>query len=156
MFRSGDFFYSKDEGLAVLISKGVYGKSFSQNYQGFEKKAGTQGFFKRLFWSKEAASKEHKDPKKLETLQISNKRKLSEDVDDQSNSMLSRVTRVKKSLKPNSEMLKKLNLQYGMNKITYRVHTQLQGIQELSGSIFLLKKNTSIVVSDVDGTITKY
>ena len=52
-------------------------------------------------------------------------------------------------------MLKNLGLKYGVNKITYKVHTELQGQRELTGNIFLFKNDCKIVISDVDGTITK-
>ena len=56
---------------------------------------------------------------------ISVMRKLSEEivVDEGTSSVPRR--RTKKSLKPTSDMLRMLNLNYGSNKITYRVRTDL-------------------------------
>jgi hypothetical protein len=46
MFRSGEYLYSKEEGLALLVSRGVFGRTLTPTKM--EKKQ--QGFFKRLFW----------------------------------------------------------------------------------------------------------
>jgi len=48
-----------------------------------------------------------------------------------------------------------LNLRYGANNITYTVTSSLQGIQRIAGFIYLWPKDANIIVSDVDGTITK-
>ena len=59
------------------------------------------------------------------------------------------------TLKPNSEILEKMNLKPGRNKITYSVKTSLQGIQQIDAYIFLYKPYTKFIISDIDGTITK-
>merc|ERR1712176_493350 len=61
----------------------------------------------------------------------------------------------RRSLRPTSEFLKTLPLKTGHNEITFTVSSTLQGTQSISASIFLWDANTRIVVSDVDGTITK-
>lgn len=60
-----------------------------------------------------------------------------------------------KSLTPTPEQLAKLNLSAGVNQVTYTVKSRLQGTQTIQGRIFLWDYTTRIVVSDVDGTITK-
>ena len=60
-----------------------------------------------------------------------------------------------KALRPNSDALKSLNLRLGANTITYTVSSSLQGSQTVSGFIYYWPKNANIIVSDVDGTITK-
>jgi len=60
-----------------------------------------------------------------------------------------------KTLRPNSEALKGLNLRLGVNTITYTVSSNLQGAQTVSGFIYYWPKNANIIVSDVDGTVTK-
>ena len=52
-------------------------------------------------------------------------------------------------------MLSKLPLKEGMNNITFTVSSTLQGTQSISGCIFLWNSDSKIVISDVDGTITK-
>eukprot|EP01056_Protomagalhaensia_sp_Gyna25_P000259 Protomagalhaensia_sp_Gyna_25__258@NODE_1121_length_2171_cov_9_004221_g890_i0_p1_GENE_NODE_1121_length_2171_cov_9_004221_g890_i0NODE_1121_length_2171_cov_9_004221_g890_i0_p1_ORF_typecomplete_len487_score42_16LNS2/PF08235_13/2_1e94Acid_phosphat_B/PF03767_14/0_047_NODE_1121_length_2171_cov_9_004221_g890_i06482108 len=61
----------------------------------------------------------------------------------------------KKSLKPSSEQLKSLGLKPGPNPITFSVSSPLQGTQTVTGTIYLWPRNAKIVVSDVDGTITR-
>lgn len=60
-----------------------------------------------------------------------------------------------KSLTPSSDQLASLNLQPGSNLITFTVRSRLQGEQKISGKIFLWDYRTKVVISDVDGTITR-
>ena len=60
-----------------------------------------------------------------------------------------------KTLTPSSAQLQSLNLQPGENKIEFTVHSRLQGQQTITGKIFLWDYRTKIVISDVDGTITR-
>ncbi|XP_038985993.1 phosphatidate phosphatase PAH2-like isoform X3 [Phoenix dactylifera] len=59
------------------------------------------------------------------------------------------------SLAPTSEQLASLNLKEGRNIITFSFSTAMLGRQQVDASIYLWKWNTHIVISDVDGTITK-
>lgn len=52
-------------------------------------------------------------------------------------------------------MLKMMSLNYGRNEIKFLISTELQGLRELTGNIYLLKSDAKIVVSDIDGTITR-
>lgn len=56
---------------------------------------------------------------------------------------------------PTSEQLASLNLKDGQNTITFTFSTRMLGKQQVDARIYLWKWNTQIVVSDVDGTITK-
>lgn len=56
---------------------------------------------------------------------------------------------------PTSEQLASLNLKDGQNIITFTFSTRMLGKQQVDARIYLWKWNTRIVVSDVDGTITK-
>eukprot|EP01083_Nonionella_stella_P044415 119595_1 len=60
-----------------------------------------------------------------------------------------------KSLRPTSEMLVSLPLNKGVNNITFTVSSTLQGTQSITACIFLWDASDKIVISDVDGTITK-
>ena len=60
-----------------------------------------------------------------------------------------------KSLRLNSSQLKSLNLKPGCNDITFSVHTPLQGLALCHAHIYLWDYTTKIIISDVDGTITK-
>ncbi|KAE8713214.1 Phosphatidate phosphatase PAH1 [Hibiscus syriacus] len=56
---------------------------------------------------------------------------------------------------PNSEQISSLNLKDGQNKITFSFSTRVLGTQQVDAHIYLWKWNAKIVISDVDGTITK-
>ena len=60
-----------------------------------------------------------------------------------------------KTLLLDHDDLKKLNLQPGKNKIEFEVITKLQGTAKTEASIYLWKSTDKIVVSDIDGTVTK-
>ncbi|XP_055388531.1 uncharacterized protein LOC129617183, partial [Condylostylus longicornis] len=65
------------------------------------------------------------------------------------------VKRTLRVLRPTSEQLKSLNLKFGCNSIEYAVTSSLQGTQTVKGSIYFWPARTKILISDVDGTITK-
>ena len=60
-----------------------------------------------------------------------------------------------KTLIPTHEQLESLHLKPGANAITFQVNSRLQGCQKVSGKVFLWDYRTKIVISDVDGTITR-
>ena len=60
-----------------------------------------------------------------------------------------------KSLRPTSDMLRSLNLQSGRNVVSFSVSSALQGEQTVRASIFLWRPDVKIVISDIDGTITR-
>ena len=62
---------------------------------------------------------------------------------------------MKKTLVLSSDELKKLNLKYGENTIDFWLTTMLQGTTKISASIYLWNATDNIVISDIDGTITK-
>lgn len=60
-----------------------------------------------------------------------------------------------RTLKPTSDKLKALGLKPGANKIVFRVDSRLQGSQQLSSTVYLWDREAKVVISDIDGTITK-
>lgn len=56
---------------------------------------------------------------------------------------------------PTSEQLATLNLKEGRNVVTFTFSTAMLGKQQVDARIYLWKWNTHIVISDVDGTITR-
>ena len=48
-----------------------------------------------------------------------------------------------------------MNLQPGENIITFSVTSELRGAQTVASTIYLWDVDTKIVVSDIDGTITR-
>jgi len=60
-----------------------------------------------------------------------------------------------KSFFPSSNQIKELNLKPGQNEICFVCRTSSSGIQTLKSFIYLWPHNSKIVISDVDGTITR-
>ncbi|KAK1299040.1 hypothetical protein QJS10_CPB14g01427 [Acorus calamus] len=56
---------------------------------------------------------------------------------------------------PTNEQIASLNLKDGQNVVTFNFSTRVWGKQQVDAHIYLWKWNTRIVISDVDGTITK-
>eukprot|EP00347_Sterkiella_histriomuscorum_P011534 403372088 len=60
-----------------------------------------------------------------------------------------------KSIYPTSEQLESFKLKPGINQISYIVQSRIQGKQTVKGRVFLWNYDTKIIISDVDGTITR-
>lgn len=60
-----------------------------------------------------------------------------------------------RELTPTSEQIASLNLKQGRNIVTFTFSTAMLGKQQVDAQIYLWKWNDRIVISDVDGTITK-
>ena len=60
-----------------------------------------------------------------------------------------------KSFFPSSNQIKKLELKEGPNEVLYVVTSKTGGIQTLKSHIYLWKSNQKVIISDIDGTITK-
>ncbi|XP_038882940.1 phosphatidate phosphatase PAH1-like [Benincasa hispida] len=56
---------------------------------------------------------------------------------------------------PTTEQIASLNLKEGQNRIKFTFPTKVLGVQKVDAHIYLWKWNARIVISDVDGTITK-
>uniref|UniRef100_A0A8B9MJG1 LNS2/PITP domain-containing protein n=1 Tax=Accipiter nisus TaxID=211598 RepID=A0A8B9MJG1_9AVES len=69
-------------------------------------------------------------------------------------SLLSGVS-YKKTLRLTSDQLKSLNLKNGPNDVTFSVTTQYQGTCRCEGTIYLWNWDDKVVISDIDGTITR-
>ncbi|XP_061731401.1 zgc:123305 isoform X1 [Nerophis ophidion] len=61
----------------------------------------------------------------------------------------------RKSLRLTSEQIENLNLRDGANKVIFSVTTQYQGTCRCEASIYLWNWDDRIIISDIDGTITK-
>ncbi|XP_043336178.1 phosphatidate phosphatase LPIN3 isoform X3 [Cervus canadensis] len=61
----------------------------------------------------------------------------------------------KKSLRLSSSQIRRLNLQEGANDVVFSVTTQYQGTCRCRATIYLWKWDDKVVISDIDGTITK-
>ncbi|XP_077429416.1 phosphatidate phosphatase LPIN2 isoform X2 [Vanacampus margaritifer] len=61
----------------------------------------------------------------------------------------------RKSLRLTSEQIENLNLREGANKVIFSVTTQYQGTCRCEVAIYLWNWDDRIIISDIDGTITK-
>uniref|UniRef100_A0A182ISQ9 phosphatidate phosphatase n=1 Tax=Anopheles atroparvus TaxID=41427 RepID=A0A182ISQ9_ANOAO len=61
----------------------------------------------------------------------------------------------RKTLRLSSERIRELNLQDGINEIEFSVTTAYQGTTRCKCYLFKWKHNDKVVISDIDGTITK-
>ncbi|NXY41031.1 LPIN1 phosphatase, partial [Ceuthmochares aereus] len=69
-------------------------------------------------------------------------------------SLLSGIS-YKKTLRLTSDQLKSLKLKNGPNDVTFSVTTQYQGTCRCEGTIYLWNWDDKVVISDIDGTITR-
>ncbi|GFY86870.1 phosphatidic acid phosphohydrolase 2 [Actinidia rufa] len=60
-----------------------------------------------------------------------------------------------REITPTPEQLASLNLKQGKNTVTFTFSTSMLGPQQVDARIYLWKWDTRVVISDVDGTITK-
>lgn len=61
----------------------------------------------------------------------------------------------KKSLRLSTDQIECLNLKSGMNEVVFSVTTAYQGTSRCKCYLFKWKHNDKVVISDIDGTITK-
>ena len=60
-----------------------------------------------------------------------------------------------KSFTPSLRQLKQLNLKPGQNEISFVCKSRLYGTNKITSYIYLWPPNSKIIISDIDGTITK-
>ncbi|CAD8127659.1 unnamed protein product [Paramecium sonneborni] len=176
IFKIGDKFFSREAGLIQLLAKQIYNQEMiidcldqqkKQNPQQQQQWYSVYGMFRKKKESdqieeknnverennNEKTQKQHQQFKAHERI-----RKLSEDlVDNMSTMSIQRRRKLQRPiLKPHSSILKQLGLQKGANKITYRLCIPKKNeIVEQHGTIYLYDQKTKLVISDIDGTITK-
>ncbi|XP_053618776.1 phosphatidate phosphatase LPIN1 isoform X2 [Plodia interpunctella] len=61
----------------------------------------------------------------------------------------------RKTLRLSSEQIKNLNLREGMNEMVFSVTTAYQGTTKCKCNVFRWRYDDKVVISDIDGTITK-
>ncbi|XP_077213369.1 phosphatidate phosphatase PAH2-like isoform X2 [Tasmannia lanceolata] len=94
-------------------------------------------------------------PHGTKMMDADNTSKGASDITGYKNMPKTRATKMVRSLVPTSEQLASLNLKDGRNVITFTFSTAVLETRQEDARIYLWKWNTRIVVSDVDGTITK-
>jgi len=62
---------------------------------------------------------------------------------------------IARSVRPTSNQLRSMMLRLGKNEIKFYVNSRFQGTQEIVANIWLWPYDAKIVISDVDGTITR-
>jgi len=60
-----------------------------------------------------------------------------------------------KSLRPSQAQVEAMNLQPGANKILFSVASELRGRQTVIATVYLWDHSSKLVISDIDGTITR-
>ncbi|XP_039751872.1 phosphatidate phosphatase LPIN3 isoform X2 [Pararge aegeria] len=66
-----------------------------------------------------------------------------------------RQSTFRKTLRLSSDQIKKLNLREGMNEMVFSVTTAYQGTTRCKCNVFRWRYDDKVVISDIDGTITK-
>ncbi|KAL0851313.1 hypothetical protein ABMA28_007136 [Loxostege sticticalis] len=77
------------------------------------------------------------------------------DQDGKSQKPARRHSSFRKTLRLSSEQIKNLNLREGMNEMVFSVTTAYQGTTRCKCNVFRWRYDDKIVISDIDGTITK-
>ncbi|KAL9672068.1 hypothetical protein QQ045_028316 [Rhodiola kirilowii] len=80
---------------------------------------------------------------------------LAESLTNSKTGNVSPQKQLKRTNIPTSEQIASLNLKDGQNMVTFSFSTRVLGNQQVDAHIYLWKWNAKIVISDVDGTITK-
>lgn len=97
---------------------------------------------------------EHQEEKLIKTENPSKEEKVEEKKEEEKRPNNIKLG-TRRSLILNSDCLEKLGLKEGANDVIYEVNSRLQGLQQIHSKIFLWNWNARVVISDVDGTITK-
>lgn len=66
------------------------------------------------------------------------------------------VEKIISSFRPSGETLKSFNLKEGENSLTYTYYVAQGVLDQVSVKIYLYKSSDKVIISDIDGTITKY
>ncbi|CAM4626977.1 unnamed protein product [Lepidochelys olivacea] len=116
-------------------------------------------------WRRRDLTAEEHEPSagELEQGSTPQRRKMDPSSSDESISPVSRpdatvqkfLPTYKKSLRLSSDQIKRLNLQDGPNEVVFSVTTQYQGTCRCEATIYLWNWDDKVVISDIDGTITK-
>jgi phosphatidate phosphatase LPIN len=80
---------------------------------------------------------------------------LTPEVNDNKSALFTPQKHYAKTLRLTSDQLKKLNLKKGVNTISFSVTSSYQGTATCVAKVFFWDHDVNIVISDIDGTITK-
>lgn len=76
-------------------------------------------------------------------------------VDNKQDQAVDHPKQYAKTLRLTSDQLKALNLHRGVNTVSFTVQSSYSGVAVISARIFLWDSDFKVVISDIDGTITK-
>ncbi|XP_069608392.1 phosphatidate phosphatase LPIN3 [Ranitomeya imitator] len=93
----------------------------------------------------------------VEQNEDSNTERLNKNIEDtRKPSLVSIQSRpYRKSLRLTSEQIKSLNLNSGVNEVVFSICTKFQGTCRTRAQIYLWESTDHIIVSDIDGTVTR-
>jgi len=165
VIRDGDRYFNWNTCAAVAVGKIFFKKTLPRTEIEKLKPIRRESRSWFFFGSKRTPSKQKKSETETESQKSSETINLNPNA-QKSNSYKPRklsteqlnnnnVVNFGKTLELTSDQLKKLNLKYGKNEIRYEVFTMLQGTGVTEALIYLWKYDDKIVVSDIDGTVTR-
>jgi phosphatidate phosphatase PAH1 len=67
----------------------------------------------------------------------------------------SKIETISKTHRPTSEQISRLGLKFGRNEIRFNVSSRMQGHQEIVACIYMYNYDQNLIISDIDGTITR-
>ncbi|CBY20543.1 unnamed protein product [Oikopleura dioica] len=170
VLRMGTKYYNWTACSAIIISMMVYQLPLSEEkVKGLQSESIRKRSWFSGYWPRSVSTSEHysrnpapiKQPKLVAALELpaANGAELSRSFSVPSPDFCPIFREggklMKKTLVLSSDELKKLNLKYGENTIDFWLTTMLQGTTKISASIYLWNSTDNIVISDIDGTITK-
>lgn len=110
---------------------------------------------KGWFWFGSNSNNKANKDNKLKTIPVITRELPEESKDEQVSETITEPDRFVKSTRLTPEQIAKLGLKEGANKISYSVTTSLQGTTKLVSYIHLFRWDDRLIISDIDGTITK-
>uniref|UniRef100_A0A8C1N6Q8 phosphatidate phosphatase n=1 Tax=Cyprinus carpio TaxID=7962 RepID=A0A8C1N6Q8_CYPCA len=102
------------------------------------------------FWRKRADSTIKQEGKEVSAAASSMERKVQSEPHSHTTTHAYR-----KSLRLSSDQIASLKLKEGPNDVTFSITTQYQGTCRCEGTIYLWNWDDKVIISDIDGTITK-
>ena len=139
-----DKLYTYNAAIPLLISLLVY------------KEEPPTGVINKLLENKSIFDFLRSKKAKLNTIKFHNSESCQESINKVEKNMIKKsYIKKEKSLRPTSEELKLLGLVEGKNEIMFVCYSKLSGRQVLKADIHLWSKKSKIIISDVDGTITR-
>uniref|UniRef100_A0A671MJU9 phosphatidate phosphatase n=1 Tax=Sinocyclocheilus anshuiensis TaxID=1608454 RepID=A0A671MJU9_9TELE len=102
------------------------------------------------FWRKRADSTIKQEGKEVSAAASSMERKVQSEPHSHTTTHTYR-----KSLRLSSDQIASLKLKEGPNDVTFSITTQYQGTCRCEGTIYLWNWDDKVIISDIDGTITK-